>query len=111
MISESDSDYNEVSADHIELMWIKRIMIGCIGVLIIHLGAGIWWAATMTANVVYLRNDIVRLSADLQTTSTNRYSVNDAVKDFQTVYFRIERNETRINKLEDRVNGIVISRT
>jgi len=45
----------------------KKISFAFIGTLVMQLGLGVWWAATMSA-------DIAGLKHDLETASTNRYT-------------------------------------
>lgn len=89
------------SDDHIELQWIKRILIGCIGALAAHFAAGIWWAATITTDMKYLRIGQEEMRTQLLTGATDRYRGADAARDLQVVKERFDRNESRLSKIEE----------
>lgn len=92
--------------DHIELTWIKRIMIGFVTVLCTNLLAGVWWAATMTANMKFIQVEVTSLSNQIRETTIDRYRGSDASKDFAVVNARIERNESRLLRLEEKQTKI-----
>lgn len=49
----------------------KKISFAFVGTLVMQLGLGVWWAATMSA-------DIAGLKHDLEAASTNRYTIVEA---------------------------------
>lgn len=94
--------------DHIELQWIKRILIAVIGALFTHFIAGVWWAATLTANVKNMESTIVLLTAEIKSNGVDKYRGVDAAKDFGVVIDRLSRNEVRISSLEQAIRNRIL---
>lgn len=90
-----------------DLGWIKKALVGSLVALSAHFGGGIWWAATQTAKMDFVQQQILAMREELKDGSADRYRNADAVKDFSAVNARIERNESRIQALEKRIYSVV----
>lgn len=90
-----------------EMSWIKRALAGSIVALVVHFSAGIWWAATITNDMKYIRVELARLYTDLQSSSDDLYRGQDATKDLAVVHDRIGRNESRIKEIGDKLNQYI----
>ena len=83
-----------------DLGWIKKALVGSLVALTAHFGGGIWWAATQTAKMDFVQQQILAMREELKDASSDRYRGQDAEKDLAVINQRIERNETRIANLE-----------
>ena len=63
--------------------------------LVIQFGTAIWWASKMTADLGYVQKMLINSDRD-------RYTKNDAEKDFAARDVYISGNSRRIERLEDR---------
>lgn len=81
---------------------IKKGMYGISVALLAHFAAGIWWAATVNTNMVFIKEQLIEMKTDIKTSALDRYRVGDASKDFAVITDRIARNEARITSLEQR---------
>ena len=86
--------------DYVDISWIKKGLFGAIITLLIHMSGGVWWAATVTAELKHIRKELDSFSVQLASATNDRYRGIDAVKDFKVVSERIERNEVRLIALE-----------
>lgn len=83
-----------------DLIWIKRLLGSFSGVLLMHLAAGIWWAATVTTKIDVMQYNLASVKSDFQASSDDRYRLSDAKRDFSLRDVTIDKNSTKIRDLE-----------
>ncbi len=75
----------------------KEIPIALLFAIFIQTAGGIWWAATLTAKIDSLNNQIISLQDE-------KYTKLDASKDFTTINVKIADLDRRISILENQQN-------
>lgn len=81
---------------------IRTELLGIIGALLLQTAVGIWWGATVTTKQDYMNAAIEDLKSEIKDSAKDRYTAKDASRDQSQIYNRIEKVETRIERLEDR---------
>jgi hypothetical protein len=66
--------------------------------LAVNMIGGVWWAATLNAEIRQLRDSV----AEIKGTYADRYSGADAARDLAITRNRLEDHEVRIRELERR---------
>lgn len=89
--------------EHIDYGWMKKL----IGVLIATIGAhflaGIWWAATITANVSFLRESITSINSELTLQKNDSLKVVQLAK--EVVTDTTNKLEERLTFIEHKISG------
>lgn len=97
----SDYDYKKEGERRANSGFIIRSeLLGVILALIIQTVTAVWWGATVTSDLRYLKSDVVELKLQVSTGMQDRYRGADAIKDLGFIADRIDKNEARILRLE-----------
>lgn len=75
-----------------------RAWIGVGAVLIMNTVGGVWWAATLTANL----NNLRELVADMKASLGNSYTAAEARRDLSSLQSQLQDHEGRLRALEAR---------
>jgi len=94
--------HEERRKDYVDLGWIKGGIKAVGSALFVHFIAGIWWAATITSNVGFIKAQVSELKNDLKALSIDRYRGVDALRDFNIINEKMTKNESRIERLENK---------
>lgn len=111
-MSSSNSNVNESQGNGTAFV-VKTWMIVVILFLAGHLGASLWWGATLTANQVNLSEKVDSLATKLETSAGSRYTADDARLDKELILElhrsqgeKLAAQQSRLNELTAMVGRI-----
>jgi|GEM_PF-4708436 len=85
-------------------MVIRFELVGIIIAIAIQTFGVVWWGGSfssiVTTKIDYLQQSIAALKSDVKDNLTERYTSKDAAKDFLSIYQRVDRNDSRLTRIE-----------
>jgi hypothetical protein len=69
-------------------------------VIVVHLIGGVWWAATLSNQILYIREAITELKDQTKKHQSENYTAEDAQRDIKQRDAVDSDHETRLRKLE-----------